>query len=122
MHALLTFENDDWLTRVWTYQELVNGRDVRIVAEGNNDVVVTAEELLNHVGFAIHRYKKTTGYDAFDLKELHPRLDRLENLILDWRLGSYLERSAYQAMCAMAGRESARLFETIRTAMKSADS
>lgn len=101
---LLEFESDDWLTRVWTYQELVNGGDIRFLSIEGTANGVDADELLNHVGFAIQKYKQEKQYDSFAFKQEHPRLDAFEDVVVDWQLGGYLERSAYRAMCAMVGR------------------
>jgi hypothetical protein len=66
---------------------------------------VGAEDVLNHVGFAIDQYKRRRGLDPFALRELHPRLDSFEELVLDWRVSAYLDRSAYQVISRMADRE-----------------
>lgn len=113
--ALLAFENDRWLTRIWNYQELVNGEDIRFVVEGR-ELCVEAEEVLNKVGFGLHEYRKEEGLDPFEMRDLHPRLDSLEDLILDWKLSAYLDRSAYRIMCGMFSR-SARKPEDQFTAM-----
>jgi len=104
--TMLTLERDDWLTRVWTYQELVNAAKTRFVAEGGGDASVGGQDVLNYVGYAIDKYKKAQGYDSFAMRALHPRLDSLEDAVLDWRKTDYLNRSAYQVMCGMVGRYS----------------
>jgi hypothetical protein len=100
-------EQDPWVSRVWTYQEMVNSQDVRFVAEGGGDSVVQAMDLLNHVGTAIHEYRKSLPGGSFELRARHPRLDSLESLIVDWRIAEYTERSAYQVLSAMHGRDAA---------------
>jgi Heterokaryon incompatibility protein (HET) len=104
--ALLSLENDKWVTRAWTYQEVVNSKSIHFVIEKGSDISVNGDEFLNCVGYAIYNYTKTHGYDSFKLCTLHPRLDSLESLILDWKTADYLERSAYQIMSAMVLRES----------------
>ncbi len=106
--ALLTFERDEWVSRVWTYQELVNNNKIRFVAEGGSDAWADAEEVLRNVAYAISDYKEAQGYDTFTFRSLHPRLDGLEDLILDWKIGPYLERSAYQVMSGMDQRDAAQ--------------
>lgn len=99
--VLLSLENDKWITRAWTYQEVVNSNNIHFVLEKGSDISVDGEQFLNCVGYAINNYTKTCGYDSFKIRTLHPQLDSLESVILDWRTAGYLERSAYQAMSAM---------------------
>lgn len=106
--ALLTLESDDWVTRAWTYQEIVNSSKVRFVSEGASDAWADAIDVLSKAGYAIDRFKKAHGYNSFRMRALHPRLDGLEDLIVDWKISDYLERSAYQVMCGMHGRDSAQ--------------
>ncbi len=106
--ALLAFEADAWLTRAWTYQEIVNGGHIRFVAEGGGAISIDAETVLNKVSQAIDDYKAAQGYDSFEMKARHPRLDSLQDLVLDWKIAEYGERSAYQVMCGMLGREVVR--------------
>ena len=103
--ALLDLEKDEWVTRVWTYQELVNSRSVCFIVEKGSDVSVSGDQFLNFVGQAINEYKKAKGYDSFKLRYCHPRLDSLESLILGWMTANYLEKSAYQVMSDMELRE-----------------
>ena len=102
--TLLLLENDEWVTRAWTYQEIVNSRRIDFIAEGGPAAPVAGDQLLNVVGQAIDAYKKARGFDAFRMRALYPRLDSLEDLIADYLTAGYLERSAYQAMSAMDRR------------------
>jgi hypothetical protein len=106
--TLLVLENDDWVTRAWTYQEIVNSKSIHFIAERGSEASVSGTELLNGVGQAIADYKKLNGFDSFKLRSLHPRLDSLEDVIADWQTADYLERSAYQAMSAIDQRVSER--------------
>ncbi|MEJ1962068.1 MAG: HET domain-containing protein [Gammaproteobacteria bacterium] len=102
--TLLLLENDEWVTRAWTYQEMVNGQNVQFIAEGSAAAAAGGEHLLNKVGEAIDLFKKAHRCSSFDFRGLHPRLDSLEDLIADWLTASYQERSAYQAMSSMDRR------------------
>lgn len=106
--SLLTLEGDDWVSRVWTYQELVNNNKIFFVAEGRSDAWAEVEEFLRNVAYAIDEYKKAQGYDTFKFRSLNPRLDSLEDLIADWKMEDYPGRSAYQVMSGMEQRESAQ--------------
>jgi hypothetical protein len=103
--TLLVLENDDWITRAWTYQEIVNSKSIHFIAEGGSEVSVSGDDLLNGVGQAIDDYKRLNGFDSFKLRSLHPRLDSLEDVIADWLIS---ERTAYQVMSAMDRRVSER--------------
>ena len=102
--SLLVLENDDWVTRAWTYQELANSRKTLFIAQGGSPVSVDSERFFDEFGFALSAYKKTHGLDALKMRALHPRLDSLEEALADWMIGAPLERSAYQIMSAMDAR------------------
>ena len=101
---LLLLEADEWVSRAWTYQEMVNSQSISFVAEGETGAPVSGHILLNAVGDAIAQYRKAEQIDAYAFRERHPRLDALETLIEDWLMANYAERSAYRIMSAMAGR------------------
>ena len=102
--ALLALEADDWVSRAWTYQELVNARQVDFVSEsGSGPVPATA--LFNAVGEAMAAFRRSRGLDQWELRAQHPRLDGLESLIADWSTADYVERSAFAVMGAMATRQ-----------------
>jgi len=104
--ALMAFNRDEWVTRAWTYQELVNADRVRFVASGHGSAWADGDELLSQVGDALRQYAKERGLDVFDIRSLFPRLDSLENLLLDWRMAGFAKRSAYQVIASMHGRGS----------------
>ncbi len=106
--SLLQLEGDGWVSRVWTYQELVNNNKIFFVTEGSNDCWAQADDVLRNVAYAIDDYRKARGYNAFEFRSLHPKLDALESLILDWKIGPYLQRSAYQVISAMDQRDAVR--------------
>jgi hypothetical protein len=101
---LLLLEADDWVSRAWTYQEMINSNNVEFVAEGNTAAPVGGNKLLNAVGHALTQYRKVEQVDAYEFRERHPHLDALETLTDDWLRAGYGERSAYQLISAMAGR------------------
>lgn len=102
--TLLVLEKDEWVTRAWTYQELVNSLSVQFIAEGRRPTAVHGEDFLNKVGEAIERFKQAHGWDSFSFRAAHPRLDSLEDLLADWRTAGQLERSAYQVMSSLDRR------------------
>lgn len=108
LDLLEILEEDPWVSRVWTYQELVNNNTIRIVAEGHGETFVSAQDLLQPVAVAIDDLKKRDGLDCYEFRKRHPRLDSLEDLIVDWKISDYLERNAYQIMSSMFARTSSR--------------
>ena len=102
--SLAILEKDDWVSRVWTYQELVNNPRVHFVSESGGDEV-DAEELLNRMGQAIQEFQAEHGCDGFEFRSWYPKVDSLEDVIVDWKISGYLERTAYQVMSCMHGRE-----------------
>lgn len=104
--VLITFERDPWITRAWTYQEVVNSQRLRFVVESGSDASVDGQELLSHVGKAIADYKQDLALDAFGFRSQHPALDALEDLIADWLTAAYEERTAYQVLATTHARVS----------------
>ena len=102
--ALKQLEEDEWISRAWTYQEIINSRKIGFVAEGQRDVPVRGVRLLNAVGHAIGNLRKAERADAFQFRARHPRLDALETLIEDWLQADHEQRSAYRVMAGVAGR------------------
>ena len=101
---LRLLEADDWVSRAWTYQEMVNSKIISFIAEGKSGDPVTGYKLLNAVGHAIMEYCKAEQVDAYEFRKRYPHLDALETLIDDWLRADYSKRSAYQIMSAMVDR------------------
>jgi hypothetical protein len=101
---LLLLEADDWVSRAWTYQEMVNSKVISFVVEGEAGAPVSGDKLLNAVGQAITEYRKGEQIDAYQFHAKHPRLDALETLVDDYLRANYAKRSAYRIMTGMAGR------------------
>jgi hypothetical protein len=97
--TLLAFESDDWVKSVWTYQEVVNSRTLQFTSvDPDSDAVVDGSTFLNRIGFSLDRYKKANNLNSFDLRARLPRLDAFEDLVADWRVSDYTDRSALQVM------------------------
>ena len=101
--VLLALEADDWVSRAWTYQELVNSAECWFITESGAGPIA-ANPFLDAFGLALSKYKQAHGLDAFGMRQAHPRLDALESLIADRERSMFLERSAYQVMSAMEDR------------------
>ena len=103
---LEALEGDEWVSRAWTYQELVNSREFLFVSESGRRPAVPAAAVLNGLGAAIQEYRRSNGLDTFRFREAHPRLDHLESLIADWLQADDGDRSALLVMSMMANRSS----------------
>ncbi len=108
LDALSVLESDDWVTRAWTYQEIANSKIINFLTEGGSGIAIGGQQLLNSLGDAISDYKKTKAIDASEFRRRYPRVDGLEDLLADYMISDYLQRSAYQAMAAMDHRYSER--------------
>src|SRR5450756_2080130 len=77
---LQVLEQDKWISRVWTYQELVNGADTYFTTTnpGAEYPVVQAQRFLNCVGASLNRWKKDNGQGEMGVLETFPHLSILE--------------------------------------------
>ena len=107
--ALFILERDDWITRSWTYQEIVNSRTLYFIVEDDESPIVSGVDFLNAVLTATDDYRSTHGIDSLAWGKQHAKLDSLECLIADYKIAQYAERSAYQVMSAMHARVSERV-------------
>ena len=106
--SILVLEHEDWVSRAWTYQEIVNSRSAQFLAEGSVGASVSGNDLLRVTTSAISDYKKQKGLSSFRFRSLFPRLDAFESLIADYMTADFLERSAIQVMAAIDRRSSER--------------
>ncbi|KAK5455145.1 hypothetical protein LTS15_005865 [Exophiala xenobiotica] len=103
--SLDILNKDEWVKSVWTYQEVVNSRSISFVCPKAPGVVVSGSQFLNHLGFSLTKYKQQRGLSTFDIRQYFPSLDALEDLIADWQIADFAERSALQVMSNMDRRE-----------------
>lgn len=92
---LLSLEEDNWVRSVWTYQEIVNSRLPCFVG---GSVKIHGTHFLNCLGHSLKLYRVAHNLSAFDVFERLPKLNALEELLVDWMMGGYAERSALQVM------------------------
>ncbi|KAF2109363.1 hypothetical protein BDV96DRAFT_585430 [Lophiotrema nucula] len=92
-------EKEDWITRAWTYQEAVNSKKLFFTCENARHVMIDGSHFLNCLGFTLSRLDKTV-----DKRRRYPRLDAFEDLIADYMIAGYEERSALQVMSNMDRR------------------
>jgi hypothetical protein len=97
--TLLALEHDEWARSVWTYQEVVNSQRLYFTSTNPlSSAVVDGNTFLNRVGYTLHLYKQEHGFNSFDLRRRLGYLDALEDLIGDWMISDYTDRSALQVM------------------------
>lgn len=100
----LALENDDWITRAWTYQETANSKMTLYIAQGDGSVLIHEHDFLNAILTDTTDYAKAQGFERIKLATEFPRLDSLQEIIAEHKLVEYAGRSAYQVMSAMHSR------------------
>ncbi|MDO6590512.1 hypothetical protein DS901_18120 [Loktanella sp. D2R18] len=106
---LSILEKEDWVSRVWTYQEAVNSSRLYFGVEGNEDAIVSGNEFLNMIMTAIEVYKADNNLDKLAWEKQSPKLRSLERLLADYMMADFATRSAYQVMSVMENRCSERV-------------
>ncbi|KAN0087373.1 hypothetical protein V8E54_001061 [Elaphomyces granulatus] len=103
---LSVLEKEEWVSRAWTYQEAVNARALHITCDSENafNTIVDGSHFLNCVGYSLSRMEGS----AFEKRDRFPRLDAFEDLIADYFISGYEERSALRVMSSMDGRVQSR--------------
>jgi len=103
--SLAILDADQWVQSVWTYQEVVNNRNLAFVCASAPGVVIDGTDFLNGLGFSLQKYKQRHGVDTFAIRETFPSLDALDELLGDWQIAGYGQRSALQVMSNMDRRK-----------------
>jgi len=100
-------ERDEWVTSVWTYQEIVNSQTLFFIAISDEDdhangatgvflgLGVPGSRFLNCVGHSLSLYKR---HHNFDVQKGFPRLDALEDVTVNWLTADAFARSALKVM------------------------
>jgi hypothetical protein len=101
-------EEEDWVSRAWTYQEAVNSNRLYFVVEGDGNAIVSGNDFLNAIMVAIDAYKLDNNLDKITWEKNRPKLRSLERLLADYLISDFASRSAYQVMSVMDQRISER--------------
>jgi hypothetical protein len=101
---LATLEKEEWISRAWTYQEAVNSRSLYITCEQPNGTLIAANDFLNRLSYTLSRLEGS----SIEKRKQFPRMDAFEDLIADYMISGYQERSALQVMSNMDGRTQGR--------------
>ena len=104
--GLKMLEQDEWLSSVWTYQEIVNSKRFYLVSEGATDPTLTidGEVFFSVLGASLMKWMELNDLNAFKLHEAFPNLSAFEDLMADWELAGYVERSALLVMCSLKSK------------------
>ena len=106
---LQILECDEWVSSVWTYQEIVNGGSVRFVSERQADKPTSIEcsDFFNALGYSLSKWQSSTESDIFATMRTFPNLNALENILADWQTAAYTLRSALSVFSSMASKRNA---------------
>lgn len=110
---LFVLENDNWITRAWTYQEMANSKSTLFTAQGDGSVLFLALDLLNEIVTNTAGYADAQGFDRTELALRFPRLESLQVAMTEHRLVEFTGRSAYQVLSAMYERFAEREVDRI---------
>lgn len=112
--AIRAIENDEWVSRAWTYQEVVNSPSISFTCTASGNSSATNEDsshglidgchFLNCIGSTLSRLPGNYLQESYQF----PCLDAFQELIADWTLASYQERSALQVLTNMDRRTQGR--------------
>lgn len=87
----LAIANDDWIDRIWTYQEFANSKMMFIVSENKEDTFVSEFQFLN----SLMTYE--AAYKNIQDTELTQKLERWQLLVAEQNID---ERSVFQIISA----------------------
>ncbi|KIX99910.1 uncharacterized protein Z520_04547 [Fonsecaea multimorphosa CBS 102226] len=96
-------EREEWVSRAWTYQEAANSKVLYITCEESHGVIIPGNHFLNCLGYTLTRLDGSVP-SASEKRQRYPRLDAFEDLIAEYMLAGYQERSALQVMSNMDRR------------------
>nr|POF17813.1 hypothetical protein CFP56_13225 [Quercus suber] len=102
--AMATLDADQWIQSVWTYQEVVNCRQLAFVCTVALGSVVEGSHFLNGIGYSVSQYMKRNSIDDHIFRKRFPSLDAFQDLIADWMLAGVQERAALVVMSNMDRR------------------
>lgn len=105
---LFVLENDDWITRAWTYQEMANSKSSLFIAQGDGNVLFLGHDFLATLTTDGAVYADTQRFKRTELAIRLPRLEALQVAMADHMMVDLTGRSAYQVMSAMHERFSER--------------
>ncbi|KAI8976627.1 hypothetical protein BD414DRAFT_539178 [Trametes punicea] len=105
---IVTLETDEWIRSVWTYQEIVNAKALWFVGRDDSSArkSFSGRDLLKIVGGYLDRWGRTDGRALYGTRLRFPHADNFQNLLADWEMAAYAQRSALQIMHGLDHRAS----------------
>jgi Heterokaryon incompatibility protein (HET) len=97
---LLMLENEEWVSRAWTYQETVNGKTLSFTCEQATGAIIPGIDLLNYVETSLSQLDGS----KWEKRKRFPRLEALENVLLDYMVADFEQRSALHILFNMDKR------------------
>ncbi len=101
---LLAIENDDWISRVWTYQEIAGSQAIYFAIEADVTHLLNHQEFLNALVTATTDYADAEQISRNELVKLFPHLDSLQDVLTELQNVEYNGRSVFQILGAMQNR------------------
>lgn len=117
LKELLALENDDWVTRAWTYQETANSKATYFIAQEDGNVLIDEHDFLNAILTDTTDYAASIKLEHTKLAAQFPRLDSLQEMVAENKLVEHTGRPVFQVMSTMhqryAEREDDRIYAMI---------
>lgn len=95
----ISIANDDWIDRVWTYQEFVNSKMMFLIAEGKE------KKFISEINFLNALMTDATVYSDIQDIDIYQKLERMQLLVAAQQME---EQSAFQVMSAISRRFTTR--------------
>ncbi|CAG8972474.1 hypothetical protein HYALB_00001164 [Hymenoscyphus albidus] len=105
LQQMQLLESDPWISRVWTYQELINGHPAYFTTSHPTEIsIIPSEKFFNCVGFSLDKWKRTTGSSHLTARSTFPNLNTLEDTIGDLLMAGIFEMPALSILSNIALR------------------
>ncbi|KAI9066843.1 hypothetical protein FKP32DRAFT_1589215 [Trametes sanguinea] len=105
---IAALERDEWIRSVWTYQETVNSKALWFVAyaqdESPGQKSYSGSDLLNIAGNYFNRWESSEGTPRNVLRTYYPHADDFQEILADYMVADYAQRSALQIMYGLDQR------------------
>lgn len=103
---LQILECDEWVSSVWTYQEIVNSSSLRLVSERQSatPVSIDCEKFLNALGCSLSKWESSSGSDLSATMRTFPNLNALQDILVEWVTTSYTSACAFTIFSSMASK------------------
>ncbi|CDO77069.1 hypothetical protein BN946_scf184473.g13 [Trametes cinnabarina] len=106
---IAALDEDEWIRSVWTYQEIVNSKAIRIVSYPRAETTAPQKSysdhnLLNIIGDYLNRWGHSKTGVRYGIRLYYPHADNFQEILVDWTMAAYTQRSALQIMSGLDHR------------------